>query len=95
MSKPFDDDQNDFATYGIYGNEISIATPVEGPMQAKPLLKSEKVRMLEFFRGVSVEDSETIMSGFCPKCEKVSLRTEWVSVGMGYKQCPRCDWKDY
>ena len=91
MSDSSNGQKIEFAAYGIYGVDVG---EVKASSDEKPV-KPEKVRMLEFFRGVSKEDSEIILLGFCPRCYDKNLRVEWTHVRIGYKECSRCDWKDY
>lgn len=56
--------------------------------------KSERTRMIEFFKNRTEEESKIILEGKCPKCFKLGRYGLWDIGRGGGKYCPRCGWMD-
>ena len=92
--------KHDLTFYGDYETVDLIKLSQEAAIMASsdaeaPLTKSEREQMADFFRGYPKEESEIIIQGICPRCHAKGTRSEWKPVGIGYKECTRCDWRDY
>jgi hypothetical protein len=82
--------------FGMTDEEaLELMGPVTSDLPQGLVQKSEKMKMYEFFSGKTTEVSQIILRGLCPKCHSCNRTTEWKLVGLGYKQCDHCGWRDY